>query len=167
MALIDWYVEGIDFGNCNCDWGCPCRSNRDQTRATAAASRRWILPWLDVAPTGASGGGVCHDGSRSADARPEAGLLVVRKLDTPGLPRHRPYQGADARHQRARRIRRPADLSRLLLCQRLQSAGTHLPRYGASGGSPTASIRRTSFRSGCEIRAGTRCRSAHLPPCAT
>ena len=25
MALIDWYVEGIDFGNCNCDWCCPCQ----------------------------------------------------------------------------------------------------------------------------------------------
>ena len=25
MTLIDWYVEGIDFGNCNCDWGCPCQ----------------------------------------------------------------------------------------------------------------------------------------------
>ena len=25
MALIDWYVEGIDYGNCNCDWGCPCQ----------------------------------------------------------------------------------------------------------------------------------------------
>ena len=25
MALVDWYVEGIDFGNCNCDWCCPCQ----------------------------------------------------------------------------------------------------------------------------------------------
>jgi hypothetical protein len=25
MALIDWYVEGIDYGNCNCDWCCPCQ----------------------------------------------------------------------------------------------------------------------------------------------
>ena len=22
---IDWYVEGIEFGNCNCDWCCPCQ----------------------------------------------------------------------------------------------------------------------------------------------
>jgi hypothetical protein len=25
MAHIDWYVEGIEFGNCNCDYGCPCQ----------------------------------------------------------------------------------------------------------------------------------------------
>ena len=23
--MIDWYVEGIEFGNCNCDYGCPCQ----------------------------------------------------------------------------------------------------------------------------------------------
>jgi hypothetical protein len=23
--LVDWYVEGIEFGNCNCDYGCPCQ----------------------------------------------------------------------------------------------------------------------------------------------
>jgi hypothetical protein len=22
---VDWYVEGIEFGNCNCDYGCPCQ----------------------------------------------------------------------------------------------------------------------------------------------
>lgn len=25
MASVDWYVEGISFGNCNCDYGCPCQ----------------------------------------------------------------------------------------------------------------------------------------------
>ncbi len=25
MADIDWYVEGVEFGNCNCDYGCPCQ----------------------------------------------------------------------------------------------------------------------------------------------
>jgi hypothetical protein len=23
--MIDWYVEAISFGNCNCDWACPCQ----------------------------------------------------------------------------------------------------------------------------------------------
>ncbi|MGH8247537.1 MAG: DUF1326 domain-containing protein [Gammaproteobacteria bacterium] len=23
--MIDWYVEGIQFGNCNCSYGCPCQ----------------------------------------------------------------------------------------------------------------------------------------------
>ena len=25
MGMIDWYVEGVEFGNCNCDYGCPCQ----------------------------------------------------------------------------------------------------------------------------------------------
>jgi hypothetical protein len=25
MPNIDWYIEGIEFGNCNCDYGCPCQ----------------------------------------------------------------------------------------------------------------------------------------------
>ena len=25
MAFVDWYIEGRVFGNCNCDYGCPCQ----------------------------------------------------------------------------------------------------------------------------------------------
>ncbi len=25
MANVDWYIEGLEFGNCNCDYGCPCQ----------------------------------------------------------------------------------------------------------------------------------------------
>ena len=25
MALVDWYIEGKEFGNCNCVYGCPCQ----------------------------------------------------------------------------------------------------------------------------------------------
>ena len=25
MAHVDWYVEGKVFGNCNCNYGCPCQ----------------------------------------------------------------------------------------------------------------------------------------------
>lgn len=25
MAKIDWYLEGVEFGNCNCDYACPCQ----------------------------------------------------------------------------------------------------------------------------------------------
>ena len=25
MSMIDWYIEGESFGNCNCDWTCPCQ----------------------------------------------------------------------------------------------------------------------------------------------
>jgi hypothetical protein len=23
--MVDWYVEGVEFGSCNCDYGCPCQ----------------------------------------------------------------------------------------------------------------------------------------------
>ena len=25
MANVDWYIEGRQFGNCNCNYGCPCQ----------------------------------------------------------------------------------------------------------------------------------------------
>lgn len=25
MSMIDWEIEGLAFGNCNCDWTCPCQ----------------------------------------------------------------------------------------------------------------------------------------------
>ena len=25
MAKVDWYIEGIEFSNCNCDYSCPCQ----------------------------------------------------------------------------------------------------------------------------------------------
>lgn len=25
MARIDWYMEGVEFSNCNCNYGCPCQ----------------------------------------------------------------------------------------------------------------------------------------------
>lgn len=25
MAAIDWYLEGVEFSNCNCNYGCPCQ----------------------------------------------------------------------------------------------------------------------------------------------
>ena len=39
MSMVDWYVEGVEFGNCNCDYGCPCQFDRARPTATAAASR--------------------------------------------------------------------------------------------------------------------------------
>ena len=29
--MIDWYIEGISFGNCNCAYGCPCQFEADPT----------------------------------------------------------------------------------------------------------------------------------------
>ena len=25
MSMVDWYVEGVEFTNCNCSFGCPCQ----------------------------------------------------------------------------------------------------------------------------------------------
>jgi hypothetical protein len=25
MSFVDWYVEGVQFSNCNCSYGCPCQ----------------------------------------------------------------------------------------------------------------------------------------------
>ena len=25
MTKTDWYIEGLEYGNCNCDYGCPCQ----------------------------------------------------------------------------------------------------------------------------------------------
>ncbi len=58
-----------------------------------------------------------HDGPRGANAGRAAGLQPVRDVDAAALSRHRPGQGAAARHQCAGCVRRAADLSRLGLCE--------------------------------------------------
>jgi hypothetical protein len=25
MAQVEWYIEGVEFSNCNCDYACPCQ----------------------------------------------------------------------------------------------------------------------------------------------
>jgi hypothetical protein len=25
VGMVDWYVAGVEFGNCNCDYACPCQ----------------------------------------------------------------------------------------------------------------------------------------------
>jgi hypothetical protein len=25
MAQVDWYIEGVEFSNCSCDYACPCQ----------------------------------------------------------------------------------------------------------------------------------------------
>jgi hypothetical protein len=34
MAYVDWSIEGPQFGNCNCAWGCPCQFNSLPTDGT-------------------------------------------------------------------------------------------------------------------------------------
>jgi hypothetical protein len=39
MANVDWYVEGIEFGNCNCVYGCPCQFEDVPTENAARRDR--------------------------------------------------------------------------------------------------------------------------------
>ena len=80
---------------------------------------------------GVAGRGLRHDGQGRADAGAGAGVLAVRELDAAALSRHRPPEGAAPRHQRVRRVLGAADLSRLVLRQRLQPVRPHLPRHRA------------------------------------
>ena len=34
--MIEWYVEGVEFGNCNCDWCFPCQSPSVSSRSDCA-----------------------------------------------------------------------------------------------------------------------------------
>jgi hypothetical protein len=27
MAYVDWFMQGVEYANCNCEWGCPCQFN--------------------------------------------------------------------------------------------------------------------------------------------
>ena len=105
-------------------------------------------------------------GARRAGAGPAPGVLAVRDVDAAALSRHRPRQGAAAGHQPARRVRRAADLPRLVLRQRLQPARPHLPRHRAGRGEPSGSTRRTCCRSACATRQAKPCRSARSRACS-
>ena len=55
MARVDWYIEGVEFSNCNCDYACPCQfeSRRPRTEI-AGASRPFSSTrplWRRGAPT--------------------------------------------------------------------------------------------------------------------
>src|SRR6516165_1261816 len=34
---VDWKMEGVEFGNCNCSWGCPCQFNGLPTNGNCRA----------------------------------------------------------------------------------------------------------------------------------
>ncbi len=37
MAHVDWSIEGPEYVNCNCAWGCPCQFNALPTDGTCRA----------------------------------------------------------------------------------------------------------------------------------
>ncbi len=41
--MIEWYVKGREFANCNCDYGCPCQFNALPTHGDCRASSAYIV----------------------------------------------------------------------------------------------------------------------------
>jgi hypothetical protein len=37
MAMIEWFLKGREFGNCNCSYGCPCQFNALPTHGNCMA----------------------------------------------------------------------------------------------------------------------------------
>src|ERR1039457_7232069 len=37
MKFADWSMQGVEFANCNCIWGCPCQFNGPPTHGNCRA----------------------------------------------------------------------------------------------------------------------------------
>lgn len=37
MKLVEWTMQGVEFANCNCTWGCPCQFNAAPTHGNCRA----------------------------------------------------------------------------------------------------------------------------------
>ena len=37
MKLTEWSMQGLEFANCNCGWGCPCQFNQGPTHGNCRA----------------------------------------------------------------------------------------------------------------------------------
>ena len=43
MAYTDWSMKGLEFMNCNCDYGCPCQFNAPPTDGTCEAITGMVI----------------------------------------------------------------------------------------------------------------------------
>ena len=39
MPKTDWFIEGVEFSNCNCVYGCPCQFEDTPTDGIAEVSK--------------------------------------------------------------------------------------------------------------------------------
>lgn len=37
MATVQWFIEGVEFANCNCDHACPCQFESRPTHGDCRA----------------------------------------------------------------------------------------------------------------------------------
>ena len=106
MGMVDWYVEGVEFGNCNCDYGCPCQF---ESRPTQGNCRGFEVVRIDKG----------HFGDVPLDGLRAALLYAWPGADLRG-------QGRDAGdHRRARRRRAAAGPGHHPPRRRDREAATH------------------------------------------
>ena len=43
MAFTEWTMQGVEFINCNCAWGCPCQFNDLPTHGNCEAFVGWEI----------------------------------------------------------------------------------------------------------------------------
>jgi HAE1 family hydrophobic/amphiphilic exporter-1 len=84
-------------------------------------------------PRGAAGGDPSARRAGEPGAGPGRGVLALQHPHAQGLRRHRPREGRDAGRAGPERVRHAQRLSRLVLRERLQLPGPHLPRAGPGG----------------------------------
>ena len=64
MAQVDWYIEGAEFSNCNCDYACPCQF--ESRRPTHGDCRGFAVVRIDKGHFG----DVALDGLGAASSTP-------------------------------------------------------------------------------------------------
>ena len=61
--MIEWYIKGREFANCNCDYGCPCQFNARPTTGNCEAAVAYVFDegkFGDVSLDGVKAGLVAH-----------------------------------------------------------------------------------------------------------
>ena len=98
--MVNWEVHGMEFGNCNCAYGCPCQFNAPPTHGHCQAVAFFRIDRGHFGPTPLDGlhmaiavkwPGAVHQGGgsmqpiidqRADDAQRQALLSIVTGRDT-------------------------------------------------------------------------------------
>lgn len=86
MAMVDWRLQGYNYSNCNCDWGCPCQVMARPTQGNCRAAVGFEITRGHHGQTGLDGlcfgglfawPGAIHEGNGE-------GLPLIDERATPG-----------------------------------------------------------------------------------
>lgn len=98
--MIEWYIKGREFANCNCDYGCPCQFNALPTTGNCEAAVGYVIDegkFGDVSLDGIKAAmvahwpGAIHEGKgtvqlildeASSEAQRDALLKIMRGEET-------------------------------------------------------------------------------------